>query len=85
MYFAAKQMTCNKVSGAVLLSLFLYKLMREKSEKHLEIMSIFSRNSVIQLAGDKLCEKQQLWIQGSLIKIPPSRLYSGEEIFIYTW
>lgn len=49
--------------------------------KHLEIMSIFSRNGVIQLPGDKLCEKQQLWSYGSLIKIPPSRLYSGEEIF----
>lgn len=51
--------------------------------KHLEIMSIFSRNGVIQLPGDKLCEKQQLWSYGSLIKIPPSRLYSGEKNLFY--
>lgn len=60
--------------------------MREKSEKHLENMSIFFfRTGVIQLAGDKLCEKQQLCGQGSLIKIPLSRLYSGEarNLFMY--
>lgn len=53
--------------------------------KHLEIMSIFSRNGVIQLPGDKLCEKQQLWSPGSLIKIPRVAFIPEKKSFLYTW
>lgn len=48
-------------------------------------MSIFSRNGVIQLPGDKLCEKQQLWSRGSLIKIPRVAFIPEKKSFLYTW